>query len=105
MNRQVIKTKDGFNTLYVPDFDECYHSRFGALTESMHIFIQNGFYQIKSEQINILEIGFGTGLNTILTFIESIKTGKMVFYEGVEKYLQGRPVQPVYRKLNFNKTS
>ena len=42
---------------------ETYHSENGAINESQHVFIQNGLSLIDKKEINILEIGFGTGLN------------------------------------------
>lgn len=68
---KIIKTEDGSNSLFVPSLDETYHSTYGAVTESQYVFIQEGlnFYlnsNLKSE-VNILEVGFGTGLNALLT--------------------------------------
>lgn len=75
---EVITTGDGSSSLYNPQLDETYHSSHGAITESRHVFIQEGLDFIHSgqEEINILEVGFGTGLNAILTLekAEAIKT-------------------------------
>ena len=86
MKRQVIQTSDGSSTFYIPELNEHYHSKFGALTESMHIFIKNGLLQSDAENINVLEIGFGTGLNAILTLVESEKLKRDICYEAIEKY-------------------
>ena len=86
MNLELIKTTDGSNTYKIPEWDEHYHSKYGALTESMHLFIENGYKRCVENPISILEIGFGTGLNTILTYIQSKKNGKSVNYVGIEKY-------------------
>ena len=81
-----IITADNSPTLYVPELNEHYHSVNGALQESIHIFINAGLKHIQKENINILEIGFGTGLNTVLTFSENKKLKKNIYYETIEKY-------------------
>lgn len=87
MSNNLLKTTDdGSHTLYVPEIDECYHSTHGAIQESEHIFIKNGFQVISKNEISILEIGFGTGLNAFLTTIEAEKTGKKVNYTALEYY-------------------
>jgi len=78
-NNQIKYTEDGSTTLYVPEIDETYHSVHGAIQESMHIFIDAGFKECKEQNINILEIGFGTGLNAFLTLIEAEKSKKTLF--------------------------
>lgn len=74
---EIIKTGDGSTTLYIKELDETYHSRHGAIQESMHVFIDNGLCYIlshtQSNTISILEIGFGTGLNALLSLEESKK--------------------------------
>lgn len=67
MKKELIKTEDGSTSLYIPEMDETYHSKHGAWTESFHIFIKHGFQFIDKSHISILEIGFGTGLNALLT--------------------------------------
>ena len=86
MKPQLITTKDGSHTLYVEDLDEHYHSLFGAVTESKHVFIDAGLKAITRSEISILEMGFGTGLNAFLTLLEIKGSGKTVTYTGVEKY-------------------
>lgn len=83
---QLIKTSDGSHTLYVPELDEHYHSIHGAVQESRFVFIQNGFDTCKANPANIFEVGFGTGLNALLTAIESIKGERMIRYTSLEKY-------------------
>ena len=86
--RNIIPTQDGSPTIYVPELDESYHSGFGAVQEALHIFIQAALaYQARTEkQLNILEIGFGTGLNALLTLEYAREHGLQVKYYGVEKY-------------------
>ena len=86
MKRQLVKTTDGSHTLYVPELNEHYHSKFGAVTESRHIFIDNGLKHICDNNVSILEIGFGTGLNALLTLEYAIEKGIHVYYESIEKY-------------------
>ncbi len=100
-NSPVLKISgDGSHTLYRPDLDEHYHSTFGALAESMHIFIRAGLIPLltKLPQINILEIGFGTGLNALLTLITSSEYHKKIDYSALELY----PLtEDIWSKLNY----
>lgn len=86
ITRSIITTDDGSHSLYVPIIDENYHSTHGAIQESLHVFIESGLNYIDKAAINILEIGFGTGLNAILSFIEGEKKGINIRYFGIEKY-------------------
>lgn len=86
MKRQIITTKDGSKTLYLPDLYEHYHSNHGALQEAMHVFIRSGWDEIKSNHVNILEVGFGSGLNAIITVIASKNENKKVNYSGLEAF-------------------
>lgn len=81
----LIITHDGSASLYSKQFDQQYHSLHGALQESMHVFINAGlkYKQTTPPEISILEIGFGTGLNALLTFLE---TTAKVHYTTLEKY-------------------
>lgn len=86
MNYELIITSDGSHTLFVPEIDECYHSIHGAIQESRHIFIEAGLNHCSKSEINILEVGFGTGLNTFLAFIEAEKNGIKIRNTTLEKY-------------------
>ena len=98
MNRQLIVTSDGSHTFFVPIINEQYHSIHGAVTESIHIFINSGLLQCKKREINVLEIGFGTGLNAYLTLLSVLDNGFKVNYYSVEKY----PLTQVeYEQLNY----
>ena len=81
-------TADGSHTLYLPDMNEHYHSVNGAVQESEHIFINAGLKQIEKEEIHLLEIGFGTGLNALLTLKEVMEGAvkRNVIYHSVELY-------------------
>ena len=86
LKREIIQTSDGSTTIHLPDWNESYHSKHGAIQEAYHVFIQNGFSLYKDKPVSILEIGFGTGLNAFITFIESQKFNQQINYVGVEAY-------------------
>ncbi|WP_324721832.1 tRNA (5-methylaminomethyl-2-thiouridine)(34)-methyltransferase MnmD [Salinimicrobium sp. HB62] len=90
MKREIIKTRDGSATIYLPEWNEHYHSKHGALQEAEHVFIKSGFKHYlsenKPEEISVLEIGFGTGLNALLSFFEAEKARVKMNYTGVEAY-------------------
>ena len=86
MKREIIITDDGSTTIRIPDWDENYHSTHGAIQEAKHVFIKNGLNLFqKQDSISILEIGFGTGLNAFITFLETLTKDK-VNYVGIEAY-------------------
>lgn len=86
MERSLRITDDGSHTMFVNGMDEPYHSTHGALQESMHIFIKQGLRTVEQTTIRILELGFGTGLNALLTLNESIIQNLEIYYHTVEKY-------------------
>lgn len=95
MKREIVQTSDGSTTIYLPDWNESYHSKHGAIQEAYHVFIKNGLYFATSEilelrskaaSVSILEIGFGTGLNGFITFLESELSGQKIDYVGIEAY-------------------
>lgn len=86
MKREIIITNDGSTTIRIPEWDENYHSTHGAIQEAKHVFIKNGLDLFQNQDsISILEIGFGTGLNAFITFLETLNKEK-VNYVGVEAY-------------------
>ncbi|NMH86506.1 tRNA (5-methylaminomethyl-2-thiouridine)(34)-methyltransferase MnmD [Flavivirga algicola] len=94
MKREVVITADGSSTIHLPDWDEQYHSKHGAIQEAYHVFIKHGLHHFYNtvpissghKHISILEIGFGTGLNAFITLIESEKLDVSINYFGVEGY-------------------
>lgn len=84
----LIDTQDGSHSLYSEQFGETYHSKYGAIQESLHVFIKAGFHPKMQEHnsFSILDIGFGSGLNAFLTFLEGEKWNKSIVYEAVEAY-------------------
>ena len=98
----LITTSDGSHSLYRADLDETYHSRHGAVQESMHVFIHQGFDFLVNlaprKDVAILEIGFGTGLNALLTAEAGQRTGLDIFYTSLEAF----PItEPLWSKLNY----
>ena len=73
MKKEIVITKDGAHSLFVPQINETYHSIHGSISEAMHVFIKNGLNHHTHKNINILEIGFGTGLNALLTIQQNNK--------------------------------
>lgn len=86
MKREIIITSDGSSTIYIPEWNESYHSKNGAIQEAYHVFINAGFSLFKKKSISILEIGFGTGLNSFITYLEAKKSNVNINYVGVEAY-------------------
>jgi tRNA U34 5-methylaminomethyl-2-thiouridine-forming methyltransferase MnmC len=102
----IITTKDGSHSLFSEDYQEIYHSGNGAIQESMHVFIKSGFdYAVKTfpsftaeNKLKIFEVGFGTGLNGLLTVIAAKEQGINVYYETIERYPV--PIE-VMKELNY----
>ncbi|MBT8303205.1 MAG: tRNA (5-methylaminomethyl-2-thiouridine)(34)-methyltransferase MnmD [Bacteroidia bacterium] len=92
MQRKIITTADGSKTIYLPEWNEHYHSKHGAIQEANHVFIEKGLFHVSqmSKRISILEMGFGTGLNALITFLEAKKLGLQIDYTGVEAYPVGK---------------
>ena len=90
MDRIIIRTGDGSDTIAIPEMNVSYHSKHGAIQESMHVYIEAGLRflinQSPVQSINIFEMGFGAGLNAFLTAIEATKRKIKVHYTGIEKY-------------------
>ena len=87
MERKIIQTSDGSKSLYLPQLDETYHSRHGALQEAFHVFIRSGLDLFPDgSEISIFEMGFGTGLNALITALEARSRRLSVRYSGLEAY-------------------
>lgn len=102
MKRTLLKTDDGSYTLHIAEWNEQYHSKHGAIAEALHVFIKEGLYYWlslnASSDISILEIGFGTGLNALLTSLEAEKNALNVNYTGIEAF----PLEiEEYQKMNY----
>jgi tRNA U34 5-methylaminomethyl-2-thiouridine-forming methyltransferase MnmC len=113
---EIVTTEEGIHTLVNNRLQEHYHSMYGSLQESMYVFIKNGLCAVNKNlpEISILEMGFGTGLNAILTYRENQVMRKPVHYTTVEafplpqsvtgklNYFEyfGKPLQPVFTGMH-----
>lgn len=89
----LTRTGDGSPTLYVPELKEHYHSSYGALQESNFVFIQKGLNRkIEKTNIRLFEVGYGTGLNALLSCIEAGKNKKFICYHSIEKFPVEGPI-------------
>lgn len=87
MERKIIKTSDGSSSVYLPEWDENYHSKHGAIQEAYHVFIKNGLDLFEDgSRLSILEMGYGTGLNCFISYLEAVKRKVKVDYIGLEGY-------------------
>lgn len=83
---EILATKDGSYTLYNPELDETYHSKDGAWSESKYVYIEMGLQDLPFNEVKILEIGFGTGTNAILTYLYSQKFHFKIDYYTLEPF-------------------
>jgi tRNA U34 5-methylaminomethyl-2-thiouridine-forming methyltransferase MnmC len=99
MEIELQTTADGSHTLFVPELNEHYHSTFGAIQESRHVFVESGFRHLllQKKPINLLEVGFGTGLNALLTLLE--KDDINVNYTAIEAF---PPDRQLISQLNYH---
>lgn len=90
MKREFLTTADGSVTIHLLDWNEQYHSKHGAIAEARHVFLKEGLHywqaQHALDSLSIMEIGFGTGLNALLTALEAIRLNLTISYTGVEAY-------------------
>jgi len=89
MNR-IIQTADGSNTLFNETIGENYHSKHGALQESLHVFVAAGLKKAiennAAQPLTVLEVGFGTGLNYLLSLSHCVEQQVSVNYTGIEAF-------------------
>lgn len=103
MQRNLIVTKDGSHSVAVPEWKASYHSLYGALQESLHVYIESGLkywfnQHTTASRCVIFEMGFGTGLNALLSVIESKRLQRKLIYETVEAF----PLEDsITQKLNY----
>lgn len=85
---KIFETADGSHSIYSEQFGVSYHSKYGAIQETQHVFIDAGLRlkAILQSKIDILEIGFGTGLNALVTCLEATKRNLKVHYTAVEAF-------------------
>lgn len=99
---KLIITDDGSHSLYLPGMNETYHSSHGALSESRHVFIKSGYLPVIStvaeRPVRVLEVGFGTGLNALLSQQQAEKLRVTTHFTTLEPFpLAGE----LYRQLNY----
>lgn len=97
---QIINTLDGSHTIYLPEINEQYHSVNGAITESDFVYIDKGYKYHASKNPKVFEVGFGTGLNCLLTALQAEHHKRPTLYITIEKY----PLQKdIIVQLNFGR--
>lgn len=84
MKLNVVATSDGSNTIKIVDWNEHYHSKHGAMQEAIHVYIKNGLDFINSKNVSVFEMGFGTGLNTFLTYLYANDNSRKIKYHSIE---------------------
>ena len=98
MKHEVIITNDGSSSIFIPELNEHYHSSHGAIQEAQHVFIAHGIADAKKNPITIFELGFGTGLNALLTAQFAEKHQIHVNYQSIEAF----PVEKeLLEQLNY----
>lgn len=103
---QIITTADGSHSLLNTQLNETYHSRHGAMRESLHVFIRQGLDYFMSKQdlkeVHILEVGFGTGLNALLALQSVLEKDYKIIYTSLEAY----PInEEIWKQLNYTESS
>lgn len=85
---KVFETADGSHSIFSEQFGVSYHSKYGAIQETQHVFINAGLRlkAIIQKEISVLDIGFGTGLNALMTCLEAQKRNLNVHYTAVEAF-------------------
>ena len=86
MHYELFITEDGSHSVRIPELNVSYHSKHGAIQESVHIFIENGLKYVNKNELTVLEIGFGSGLNALLTLIQAERNDLQIIYDVVELY-------------------
>jgi tRNA U34 5-methylaminomethyl-2-thiouridine-forming methyltransferase MnmC len=86
VKKTLFVTNDGSTSIHLEEWNESYHSKHGAIQEAYHVFIKNGLSLVKGKSVSILEIGFGTGLNALITLKEAPNFNQAIDYVGVEAF-------------------
>jgi tRNA U34 5-methylaminomethyl-2-thiouridine-forming methyltransferase MnmC len=95
---ELIVTGDGSHTIFIPEMNEQYHSVNGAITESEYVYIDKGYRFCNVSNLTVFEVGFGTGLNCLLTLAEANRSRRHTKYISIEKY----PLEKeIIQKLNY----
>lgn len=85
---KIFATQDGSHSIFSEQFGVSYHSKYGAIQETQHVFIDAGLRlkAVVQSDISILDIGFGTGLNALMTLCEAEKRNLNIDYVGFEAF-------------------
>lgn len=88
MQNEIFETQDGSHSILSTEYGVSYHSRYGAVQESRHVFMEAGLFQksLEQKELAILEFGFGSGLNALLTMLEAERHQLHIYYETIEAY-------------------
>jgi tRNA U34 5-methylaminomethyl-2-thiouridine-forming methyltransferase MnmC len=100
MKREIIITQDGSHSIVIDQTNITYHSRYGAIQESKHVYIESGLKKLLNQKpcINIFEMGFGTGLNALLALISAEENNQKIHYQTIdEHFLENQLLE----KLNY----
>lgn len=98
---QLFETEDGSHSLFSDLYKVSYHSKYGAVQETAHVFIDAGlnFQRQRLNTISVLEVGFGSGLNALMTLQAAENWKLKVIYHTIES----NPIDlPVVQQLNYN---
>ena len=91
MLKVITRTGDGSPTFYVPELNEYYHSMYGAMQESVFVYIDKVLRKVQKSKVRVFETGFGTGLNAFLSCLEAENMKREVFYHSIEMYPLPKP--------------
>ena len=87
MQRTIVTTGDGSKTIHLEEWNENYHSTHGAVQEAKHVFLKYGLSLFEEKkEVSIFEVGFGTGLNAILTYQYAKEKQLTIHYNSIEAY-------------------
>ena len=116
MQRSIVTTGDGSKTIHIEEWNENYHSTHGAVQEAKHVFLKYGLSLFdEKKEVSIFEVGFGTGLNAILTYQYAQEKQLTIHYNSIEAYpvskteleqldysslFENKLLQDVYAKLH-----
>lgn len=100
MERKIVRTADGSKTIQLPGWGEQYHSMHGALQEAYHVFIRGGLDLFSDRGLDLLEMGFGTGLNALVTLAEAADRNLNVRYTTLEAF---PVVEQEWHQLEFGR--
>lgn len=100
---EVVSTGDGSHTLFIPALGEHYHSFHSSVREAYHVYVEAGLEWVLERvqgEVEVFEVGFGTGLNALVTALTAKEAGRSVHFNSIELY----PLEPqMCSALNYCK--